>query len=250
MAEVHQLMQGEKLTSDMMKDGTCIKRNIPKYIKLSDSGLGLITLILTTAIQHQYYEADFNTNGHPPHNRLHVGNAFLIVDAKGQVLVGQLAHTRSNASYDLCGDKVTGSWLPYSISEKQSLGLAYRIPLIHQQPKLVGSNYTTYDWFTERGRAVDVRKFDRDILQLLNTDEPEDLAAAIGPFKEPLEQHDVAKQGHWDAEEQANIDDVQILSSSASTTISTTHHLQQYQQEQQQHSPSVRAILLFATGRD
>ncbi|KAI4200765.1 MAG: hypothetical protein LQ350_003673, partial [Teloschistes chrysophthalmus] len=161
------------------------------------------------AIQHQYYEADFNTNGHPPHNRLHVGNAFLIVDAKGQVLVGQLAHTRSNASYDLCGDKVTGSWLPYSISEKQSLGLAYRIPLIHQQPKLVGSNYTTYDWFTERGRAVDVRKFDRDILQLLNTDEPEDLAAAIGPFKEPLEQHDVAKQGHWDAEEQANIDDVQ-----------------------------------------
>lgn len=163
MAEVHQLMQGEKLTSDMMKDGTCIKRNIPKYIKLSDSGLGLITLILTTAIQHQYYEADFNTNGHPPHNRLHVGNAFLIVDAKGQVLVGQLAHTRSNASYDLCGDKVTGSWLPYSISEKQSLGLAYRIPLIHQQPKLVGSNYTVMHVRQWAKRKCDQQAFEKDL---------------------------------------------------------------------------------------
>ncbi|KAL9582096.1 MAG: hypothetical protein Q9212_003492 [Teloschistes hypoglaucus] len=125
MAEIYKLMNVDKLNPDMMKDGSCLKYNIPPNTKPSDAAMGLMNLVLTTTtvMRHAYYEADFNTNGHPPHNRPHVGNRFLIVDGKGQVLIAQLAHTRSNGTCDL---------FCYSIAGKKSLGAGYQMYITNQ----------------------------------------------------------------------------------------------------------------------
>lgn len=55
MAEIKELMSVDKLDQNMIKDGSCIKHNVPKFVKLSDAAIGMMTLLLIAVMCHAYY---------------------------------------------------------------------------------------------------------------------------------------------------------------------------------------------------
>ncbi|KAL9588645.1 MAG: hypothetical protein Q9203_002539 [Teloschistes exilis] len=127
MAETNKPMSVDKLNQNIIKDGSCIKHNVPKFVKLSDAAIGMMTLLLTTVMRHAYYGGDFNSNGQPSQGRPHVGNGFLIVDSSGQVLVGQVNHRKAKETYDLTGTKVSRTWPCYNINGRKALGAGARL---------------------------------------------------------------------------------------------------------------------------
>ncbi|KAL8636592.1 MAG: hypothetical protein Q9228_006028, partial [Teloschistes exilis] len=137
MAETNKPMSVDKLNQNIIKDGSCIKHNVPKFVKLSDAAIGMMTLLLTTVMRHAYYGGDFNSNGQPSQGRPHVGNGFLIVDSSGQVLVGQVNHRKAKETYDLTGTKVSRTWPCYNINGRKALGAGYHMHTGSQSNRIV-----------------------------------------------------------------------------------------------------------------
>ncbi len=82
-----------------------VEKLLPKRVKLSDSGVGLV-VALRVSIHNckAYYPLDFNSSGsvlmEPA--RGHIGNAYIMVDEKDMHRYAQLGRTR-NTSYTLYG---------------------------------------------------------------------------------------------------------------------------------------------------